>query len=87
MLMVEISLELMGFEFDVVQAVAAGLVLYSIHVGQLEPVTMCCCQRTVPNLFVERLRVAVFHQQVNEGLLWQLLIESLVIQVKNLRYW
>jgi hypothetical protein len=77
----------MGFGFDVMLAIAAESVLYSIHVGQLEAVIMCCCQRTVPNLFVERLRVAVFHQQVNEGLLWQLLTESLVIQVKNLRYW
>jgi hypothetical protein len=87
MLMVEIFLALMEFEFDAVQAVAAGLVLCSIHVGQLEPVIMCSYHRTVLNLFVERLRVAVFHQQVNEGLLWQLLTESLVIQVKNLRYW
>jgi hypothetical protein len=87
MLMVEIFLALMEFEFDAVQAVAAGLVLCSIHVGQLEPVIMCCCHRTVLNLFVERLRVAVFHQHVNEELLWRLLIEPLASQAKSLGHW
>jgi len=43
--MVEISLELMGFEFDVVQAIAAGLVWYSSHVEQLEAVIKSVVQK------------------------------------------
>ena len=68
-LMVEIFQGLMEFELDVLRAIAVGLVLYSIHVGQLEAVIKSCCRRMALNLFVERLRVEVFHQRLNEELL------------------
>jgi predicted class III extradiol MEMO1 family dioxygenase len=64
--MVEISRELKRYEHVVVRVIAVALVWYSSRVEQLEAVIKSCFPKMGWTRFVERSRVAVFHQHVSE---------------------
>jgi dissimilatory sulfite reductase (desulfoviridin) alpha/beta subunit len=68
--MVENFQVLKKYEHVVARVIAVELVWYSSRVEQLEAVIMSWFPRMGLTRFAERLRVGVFHQHVNEELLW-----------------